>query len=100
MPNEEHIAEAQECATEGKRCAGLHLADAVYYNAKAYFARPEDERLGQLVDKIMDDEELTESALQELEVIRLPWADDPDNAEPPDDFVTGGNASMPCGSHK
>lgn len=100
MPDEGQIAEAQQCEDGVEECAGIHLADAVYYNEKAYFARPEDERLGELVDKILDDVELTEGELQELEAIRLPWADDPYNAQPPEDFVSGRNASMPAPPQK
>ena len=56
-------------------CEGEVEAEAVFYKNKAYEAQPNDARLGELVDKMMMDEVLTDSELQELDAIRLPWAD-------------------------
>lgn len=56
-------------------CEGVHLADAVFYEGLAYDAQPDDPRLGELVDKILMDEMLSKSELQELETVRMPSAD-------------------------
>lgn len=73
-----------DCARSAPECLGSVDADAVFYNNKAYKSYPEDLRLGQLVERMMEDEELDENELQELEAIRLPEhdiADDEDEAE-------------------
>lgn len=56
-------------------CLGEVFADAVFYDDKAYEADPEDDRMKELVEKIVLDGQLSSAELQELEVIRLPELD-------------------------
>lgn len=62
--------------SEGGKCKGVHEADAVFYKGfYAYDAQPKQSRHIELIHKIDMDEELTESELQELEPLRMPFAD-------------------------
>ena len=62
-------------ACEEAACEKVHLADAVFYEGLAYDAQPTDSRLGELIDKISLDDVLSKSELQELEPLRMPFAD-------------------------
>ena len=63
-------------ASEGGECKGTREADAVFYKGYfAYDAQPKESRHIELIHKIDMDEELTESELQELEPLRMPFAD-------------------------
>ena len=71
-----NCAKRSVMASEGGECKGTREADAVFYKGFfAYDAQPKDERHIELIHKIDMDEELTESELQELEPLRMPFAD-------------------------
>ena len=60
---------------DGPTCEHVHLADAVFYEDRAYEAQPTDSRARGLIDKILMEEILTEDELHELEPLRMPSAD-------------------------
>ena len=71
-----NCAKRSVMASEGGECKGTREADAVFYKGFfAYDAQPKDSRHIELIYKIDMDEELTESELQELEPLRMPFAD-------------------------
>ena len=71
-----NCAKRSVMASEEGECRGTRQADAVFYKGYfAYDAQPKDSRHIELIHKIDMDEELTESELQELEPMRLPFAD-------------------------
>lgn len=73
-------------AAEGGECQGTREADAVFYKGFfAYDAQPKDSRHIELIHKIDMDEDLTESELQELEPLRMPFADIQNNATSADE---------------
>ena len=56
-------------------CEGEVEATIVFYKGFAYESHPEDLELDKLVDKMMDEEELTDAELQVLEPVRIPSED-------------------------
>ena len=70
------VSENVQCTWERlfvSTCERIHLADAGFSNGLAYDAQPDDSRLGELIDNILMD--LSKSELEELEVLRMPFAD-------------------------
>lgn len=56
-------------------------ADIVYYNGLAYEPHPKDPELASLIDKAMDQEELSEAEVRALETVRMPEHDVDDMEE-------------------